>query len=414
MQGYFHPRISEGILDPLFASAVVAENGGVRVCLVSCDLLHVCAEQVKEARQLLEEKVGVSADGIIICGTHTHTGPAVKRVCLPGWEQAIDEKWLSLLPDLICSAAMQAAGSMRETGAACLSGFEDRCSFNRRFIMKDGSLMTNPDPGNPGIVKPAGPIDPEVGVLAFGSGFGEYDGFIVNFTLHLDTVAGNKISADFPGVIKKVIGNVTGDAGFVYTSGAMGNINHLDVKRDPSYKYMYFEQAERTGGIIGSEVIKTAYRIKSFNSEAVVDGKRIQVKLPLKDFDDSSVRRAREIVSTTEADLNNAEYMSSVAVLRASALGKGEHETEIAAIRIGDAAFISMPCEYFVELGLEIKSASPFPKTFVVELGLDSLGYIPTREACEQGGYESTSSPFAPGSGEILRDAALELLESFE
>lgn len=92
----------------------------------------------------------------------------------------------------------------------------------------------------------------------------------------------------------------------------------------------------------------------------------------------------------------------------------GEYTSEITALRIGDAAFVSIPGEYFAELGLHIKKKSQFQRTFIVELGLDSLGYISTAQAFGQGAYEPLSSPLESGEGEILAARALDLLKNLK
>ncbi len=418
LQGHFDVRIAKKIHDRLFAKAAVFDDGKNKICIVSCDLVGIEKDEVKSAGALIEKETGIPDENIIICATHTHTGPSLIYKNDSGLAHGLDEKWLAALPSRIASAAVGAFHSTKETKVACLTGEEHSVSFNRRFIMKSGKVVTNPGIGNPDIVKPAGPIDPEVGVLAFGKAYNKIDGLIVNFALHTDTVDGYEVSADFPGVINNVIAKQMGDIGFVYTSGAMGNINHVNVKRDPDKKYEYFEHASRIGRVLGSEIIKTIARMEKFSDDVTVSGERIQVKLPLKDYNENSIKKAREIVSSkknsTGADWpgHMEEFLSSLGLLRAQELGKGEYTTEIAAIRIGDTAFVTVPCEYFVEFGLEIKEKSPFSKTFIIELAGDYLGYIARKESFEQGGYESTGAAFKPETGYILRDKAIELLNT--
>jgi len=310
LQGYFLPRKSEKIHDPLSANAMVVDDGNERICLVSCDLVCLNSDIVRETRKLAKEKAGISENSIIICATHTHTGPVVGATVLPGWENSRDWKWLSSLPSYICSAIVHAANSMEETGAACLCGREEKVSFNRRFLMKDGTVRTNPGIGNPDIVKPAGPIDPEVGIMAFGESFSRVSGLAVNFALHLDTMGGNSISADFPGVMRKIIRKSLGEnTGIVYTSGAMGNINHINVNRDKEKKYRYFEFPERIGRILGNEVLRTVARMEKFRCDAKVAGKKVSVNLPLKEYDDASLEKARKAVHA-EAGLHNLNILT--------------------------------------------------------------------------------------------------------
>ena len=411
LQGYFRPRKSESIHDPLLANAMVIDDGKKRICLISCDLIGVTRKVVNETRKLLKERVSIPEDNVIICGTHTHTGPVMMKTELPGWENAMDERWLSILPYQICSSAIQAVSSLTSTKVAWIKGREENISFNRRYMMKDGTIKTNPERGHPDIVGPVGPIDPDVGIVAFGEEFTDIRGIAVNFALHLDNIGGNNISADLTDVLRKTVRKSLGkNTGVVYTSGAMGDINSMNFMKKPKER-RYFDIAERTGRILGAEVIKAISRIDNFQQEAETGSARMQIKLPLKKYDDSSLEKARKNIFQSPG-LHNLEYLSGLGILKAAQLGKEEVETEITALRIGEAAFVSIPGEYFVELGLHIKKNSPFPFTFITELGLDCLGYIAHRQAYEQQGYEPVSSPIACGGGEIIAEKAISLLES--
>jgi neutral ceramidase len=86
-------------------------------------------------------------------------------------------------------------------------------------------------------------------------------------------------------------------------------------------------------------------------------------------------------------------------------------QVEVQVIALGqDLAWISLPGEIFVELGLAIKEASPFKHTIIAELANGSIGYIPTQRAFTEGNYEPVSARCAAGSGELLVDATIKLL----
>ena len=87
-------------------------------------------------------------------------------------------------------------------------------------------------------------------------------------------------------------------------------------------------------------------------------------------------------------------------------------EVEVQVIALGDRLeWVSLPGEIFVELGLALKKASPFPVTLIAELANGSIGYIPDRPAYAQGNYEVVSARCAEGSGEMLVEAAIRLLK---
>src|SRR5262249_24556382 len=134
------------------------------------------------------------------------------------------------LPRKIAESVRLAAAKLSPARAAFGRGREESVSFNRRFLMKDGTVGWNPGELNPNIVRPAGPIDPELPVVLFESDKGEPLATYVNFALHQDTVGGLEASADYAYTLATVLSKVRG-AGMLtlFTIGAAGNINHLDV-----------------------------------------------------------------------------------------------------------------------------------------------------------------------------------------
>ena len=86
-------------------------------------------------------------------------------------------------------------------------------------------------------------------------------------------------------------------------------------------------------------------------------------------------------------------------------------EVEVQVISLGpDLAWVALPGEIFVELGLAIKQASPFKHTIIAELANGAIGYIPTQRAFAEGNYEPVSARCAAGSGEMLVESANRLL----
>ena len=86
-------------------------------------------------------------------------------------------------------------------------------------------------------------------------------------------------------------------------------------------------------------------------------------------------------------------------------------EAEVQVITLGDElAWVGLPGEPFVELGMAIKLASPYPTTIICELANDSIGYIPDRKGFADGALETLGAQCTPGSGEALVEAATRLL----
>ena len=88
----------------------------------------------------------------------------------------------------------------------------------------------------------------------------------------------------------------------------------------------------------------------------------------------------------------------------------GSEAIEVSALAVGDAVFLGHPGEIFVEIGLDIAARAGGDCVFALTMGNGYVGYIATRIAYEQGGYESGASRFAPGCGEALTDAAVAVI----
>jgi len=219
LAGYFEPRKSTGIHDPLFARALILEKNGVKATLIACDLIAINREIIEKAKKLIKEQTEINPANIIIHATHTHTGPATAKVF--GSDNEKSRIYLSVLPEKIAQAVVLANKSLFSATIEYGKGEEKRISFNRRYLMKDGTVRTNPGfgtdwyagkkGGKPDIVRPTGPIDPEVGVLRFKDEKKETKALLVNFACHCDTVGGDLISADYPFVMRKIVQEKLGD-----------------------------------------------------------------------------------------------------------------------------------------------------------------------------------------------------------
>lgn len=389
MAGYFGKRRATAVHDELHARAMVLDDGSRRAALLCCDLIALPGEAVAGIRAAVEARTGIPGDHVMVCATHTHTGPEPRRDRLPPDDCTLD--WLKEMPVRAAAAAVAAADDMQKCTVSYGNVMEDRIAFNRRYRMKDGTVRSNPGHMNPDIVQPAGPIDPEVGVLAFRREDRSLKAVCVNYACHLDNVGGTEISADFPAyLVSRLQERLPERAAVLFTNGACGNINHVDV-RSP-YRRKGHEHSRWMGETLAGDVCMALQAAQ--------------------DLDAAPVRVASEIVQ-----LPVREDADPVA-------GRAEIQT----LRFGDAAFAGVPAEYFVEFQLDIKQRSPVPRTLVAELANGALGYVPTRQAFEENmahvssermeqfdhmGYEvrsALSRGLLPGAGETMADTAVRLL----
>lgn len=417
LAGYYYDRAADGVHDDLFAKAIVFEKDGIKAAVISCDLISVPAEIVSTARKLIEKNTGISAGYVMIGATHSHTGPVMPKKTdrYNNLRNAAYVKYLSQLPGLIAESAILANSALADAKLSVGKGWEESISFNRRFFMTDGTVGWNPGKLNPRIIEPAGPIDPEVYVLYAETTEEKPLATLVNFALHLDNVGGTEISADMPFTLSSILGRVKGsEMVTLFAQGCAGNINHINVRtKDPQKGH---GEAQRIATVLSGEVLKTYTRMKVLDIDNISARQEI-VRLQLPDVSHDELPGAMEVISRTGKpdapaflELVNAHKVADVLDRNREPV-----EAELQAIALGEeCAIVSLPGEIFTEIGMYIKSRSPYTYTIVVELANGSIGYVPDRKAFIEGNYEPVSSRVTPGSGEILAERALALLNGLK
>lgn len=419
MAGYYSPRFATAVHDDLYARALVLDSGGERAALVTLDLISTTRELVEDARRRVAAATGIRGEAVMISATHAHTGPVLyassRRYSALGEHREAVRKYSEEVAGRIAEAVKQADGARVPARLSAAVAREEGISFNRRFHMKDGSVGWNPGKRNPNIVRPAGGIDPDVHVLYVESAgpnpkpIATY----VNFALHPDTVGGTAISADYPGVLSDLLARFKGpEMVTLFANGCCGDINHLDVNWDHPQKGP--GEAARIGTQLAAAVLR-GYRDLRPLAPGPLRIRGDRVALPLPALQPGAVERAEKLAEQA-AGPTPPPFMAQVEafrVLDVAARGGRPLDAEVQVIQLGpEAAWVSLPGEIFVSLGLAIKRGSPFRYTMIAELANGSLGYIPDRPAYPQGNYEVVSARCAEGSGELLVDSALRQLRA--
>ncbi|WP_146762411.1 neutral/alkaline non-lysosomal ceramidase N-terminal domain-containing protein [Paenibacillus contaminans] len=413
MPGYFIDRKSTGVIDRLYAKALVVEQDGSTVAFVVLDTVLVPREVVESIRERVGQQTDIPSKRVMVSATHTHTGPPVSTTTF----LKADEAYLQWLAIRAADAITLAYRSRRAARIGFGAGYEADIAFHRRFFMKDGTLLTNPGLRNPNVDRPAGPIDPQVGVVRIDDADGRPMGVVTNYAVHTDTVGGTEYCADFPGelsvVLKKALGEQTVS---LFMMGASGNINHWDVfdgrpeaYTDQSRHYL------KMGRILAGEVLKTREKIRTSDEAKVVERSSI-VTLRYR-------QPTQEQIETAHANLANlpedhVERKFAGELLEAARRGEGTTEAEIQTIAVGDLAIVGLPAEMFVEFGLQIKEDSPYGLTLINELCNGIVGtYVCTRESYRLGGYEpriTASNRLQEETGDLFVERALHQLDEMK
>jgi len=426
MCGYFHERLSTGTHDPLLAKAIVLRQGERQAAIVICDLIGLPREMTVHVRQVAEQETGIPAANVLLAATHTHTGPlfagAMRKhlhdlaVAKEGHDPAEKVDYPAQLVEKLVKVIADARAALAPVKLEVVTAKQEGLSFNRRFHMKGGGpVRFNPGKMNPNILRPAGPIDPDVNFLLFRSTAGERPlASLSVFALHLDTVGGLEYSADFPYYLEQSLrGELGPEFVSIFANGTCGDINHVDVShRGPQKGH---EEARRIGETLAATLEARLGGLKPVPGPSL-DVRTEVLDVPLQEYSVEEVAWAKEAMKKVHT--NELPFLDRVKAYKIMALELIEGDTlpmTVQVFRIGeDVAIVALPGEVFVDLGLAIKKASPFATTMVIELAHDAPGYVPTKKAFVEGSYETVNSRVAPGGGEMLAETALRLLEELK
>lgn len=416
--GYYTPRISDGVVDKLYCRAIAVSDGKESVIMMSMDAISVIKGVNEGILKRVTEYTGIPEKNLSVSATHSHT--AIPRKASKDSLIFGDENYDEWLVRIGADCMILAYQSMEEAVIKYGTGYTDKIGFNRVYLMNDGRLQTAPEIGDPDVVRPHGPIDPEVSVLFVESKEGKPLGALVNHACHPDVIKGTKYSADWPGVVVRRLKEKYGmDFVGIFFNGTCGNINHVDVingkEYPPSSHYITM------GNAVADEAIKaigTAEEIKEYT----VASEKEHFELPERPWDMNRIAWAENIVATVKpiegltlalgtGHQDQEDLLTAKGLLRTYNNRKDKHPMTVQAIRIGDVYFYAVPGEMWVQHGLYIKENSPGKKNIISELSHGIGGYIPTKDAISDTVYESkmSSFPYEAGAGELIAEKAVKL-----
>jgi neutral ceramidase len=420
MAGHFYEVLSDGVNDPLKAKALVLEQGDRRFAFAFADVVSLSPNVSRQVRHRFSRIGNVPMANTMVLATHSHTGPLYddvrrdffhdKAIAELGEDPYEQVHYPDFLADRLVQALSKAYVQLDSAELAFTSLKAHNLSFNRRYLMRDGTVRFNPGQLNPDIVRPAGPIDPEIANLMISSESERLLGSLTIFACHADTLGGTKYSADYPYYIEQELRDRFGPE-FIsaFAAGTCGDINHIDVSKESPRKGE--EVTERIGRTIG-DIILDGLEIGMPLEEPSLDSRSRILDIDLQEVTPSQIERARSNLALLAE--SNGRFEEVVEAVKTLDLEQRGHiwPVEVQAFRFDDnTALVGLPGEIFADLGLAIKEQSPFDSTMVVTLANDRLSYIPTERAFNEGSYEVTNSRVKPGSGEKLVSAAVELLE---
>ena len=393
---------ARNIHDDLFARALVLEDGAVRLAMVVVDTCLVDRPVFDEARQLIQQHTGIPAERVMLSATHTHSAGAVCGAHL----SLGDENYRRTIPGHITDAVRGAVNRLAPAEIAWGSGSLPQHVFCRRLLIKPGVVYTNQlgftnelakmnwDSPHAADGEPAGPTDPEVGVLSVRHTNGTHLALWANYSLHyVGDVGPGDISADYFGVfadrIQELLGADRQDPPFVgiLCNGTSGDINNIDPKTGSKSTGPY-TQIRRVARDLAGEVIRVERGLKYRDRVFLRAGWRELPMATRRPTQEEVVKAKAVVAGRAVGELRTwTDNYAREQILLAEY--PAEVSLPIQVFRIGDLALAAWPSEIFAVSGLELKRRSPVKPLLNVGLANGWFGYIPPPEQFPLGAYET-------------------------
>jgi len=426
INGGMRDRTASHIHDELHARCLALDDGKTRFAIVACDSCVIHRDIFDAAKKIVKDKINLPTANMLMCATHSHSAPTACGI----FQSDPDPQYQKYLSRKIADAVIRAFNNITPARIGWGVGKLPQHVFNRRWKMKPGTIppnpfgekndqaRMNPPVGSKDLIEPIGPTDPEVLVLSVQHADGRPLALVSNYALHYvgGTGAGH-ISADYFGMFADLIQQRLGadrqDPPFVamLTNGCSGDINNINFRVRSKSRPPY-EQMRRVATDLADEVFRVCQSLQ-YKDRAKLNVAQKTLQLALRLPSPQDVEKAQKILAQVKGPILKTlpEIYARETVLLAEY--KPEVEIIVQALQIGDLAIVATPCENFVEIGLEIKSKSPFHPTFIFELANGYNGYMPTVAQHKLGGYETwraRSSCLEVNAAPKVVDSILDLL----
>ena len=410
--------------DPVYAKAIAFRQGRQQAALVVCDLVSVRGDVGVQAREAAARESGIPLENVCLSATHTHSNR----------EQPDD------LVERVARAVVQAQAAAGPARLQVGKGYRDDLSFNRRYLMRDGTVMMNPGVLNPDIVRPVGPIDPEIGIILFRDADDKPVASLTSFASHTCSFKFDEHRnkdpydrrADYAYWLERSLREKFGpDFISVFGEGCCEDVGNIEVNRPHAYvkatrgQFMLTDyvpkettappspsNARYVGEGLAEEIRAQVARLHDERPALAVRNEVVHV--PLATYSDMDLAWAR---GAKDQEVSWLTQFRIERILALEELRNKYGETLpllVQVLRLGEGtAVVALPGEVFVEHGLAIKKASPFAHTLPIELcnEREHIASVPLRKSFCEGHFEIVYSRLECGAGEMLVDAAVRMLK---
>lgn len=402
--GGWKPYPARHIHDELHARCLVLDDGKTQIAIVLCDNVGIPREVFDAAKAMIKKETGLPPSHVLTASTHTHSATTARSPNPLAPEKKFTA-YQRFLARRIADGVRRAINNLEPARIGWGRAEEKSQVFNRRWYTTNKKLLRNPFGGvdtvrmNPprgdkSLLRPAGPVDPEIAFLTVQSKSGRPIALLANYSLHyVGGVGPGHVSADYFAVFANRIAELLHaektDPPFVgiLSNGTSGDINNINFRKRGQRKKRY-EKMREVGRLVAKRVFD-AHKSVKFHDWVPLGVVEKELVLKVRKPTEEQLRYFERVLTDKNWKTYQRHERTYAARVKLLAKSADTVSVPLQAVRIGDVGIAAIPFEVFVEAGLEIKQKSPFPRTFTIELANGSYGYLPTAAQHKLGGYET-------------------------
>lgn len=421
--GGFVPFPAKHVHDELHVKCLALDDGKTRLVLAVCDLLGLHVRVSKEARKLIQERLGIPAEQVLISATHTHSACSALGQDRYKLDQPLDD-YQKFVVARIVDAAQIAVNSLRPAELAFGTAQAPEHVFNRRWLLKPGTMPPNPfggidqakmNPGGPveNLVEPAGPTDPTISIIAVRERGGRPISVYSAYSLHyVGGVGPAHISADYYGMycreLSRLLKADEQDPPFValMANGTSGDINNINF-RNRGPRQEPYAQMRKVACDVAAKVCAALEKL-TYRSDISLAARYREPVLTWRRPTTEQVEWAKKTIAESKPQPGKADLPVIYAQRTLQLVDVPDRSPiPVQALRIGDVCIGTIPCEVLCEIGLEFRKRAPQQPAFLVSLAHGYLGYLPPPRQHALGGYETWL-----GTNRLEVQASVKLLDN--
>ncbi|WP_370971077.1 hypothetical protein [Amycolatopsis sp. cg9] len=399
--------VATGTHDELEASLIwLSTEDDPGVVWVALDALAVDAGLTRTLADAVGAAVGVDPERVLVCASHTHSGPEGWTGPLhPGLPGERDPGLVGRMAEKVTGAALRLRACRSQVRARWHAGSTEAVGGNR--------------------YRPDGPHDTSFGVLELSRDDGTPAALLFDYASHPTVLGPDNLawSADWPGATRRELAALIGRPVAAFLQGAAGDASSRFVRRGRDHA-----EVRTLGGHLATSIARTLAAASAIGASGPVRLTRSSLHLPYRDVpsieDSLALRESAEVEWQRELAHHGEDHpavriaqtryegCAMLAAMAASDRPTGCAEVPVSVVSLGDIAWLHTPFELFASLGLRIRRGSPFRHTRVIGYTDGYLGYLPDAEGHRTGIYESYVTLFGADAADLLVEHCLKVLRA--